>query len=524
MYEYTGKNVIYILCFLTAVWPEVGRSDGSNIHMEVTGVTGVVTNLNVTDKILDVNYQIRNGSNQDVWLCEFISRFMVCERYMDKDSQSLMLRRRLRVPMNTAPGEQPIGRYLRLRSGESRTESLSLSLPVSRSSQFASLQILPDIVYATRLIIEIGYYAEDLPEMIFNILEQAENNDTMPYVCPTQWDGRTVRDWLMGSLTFNEINERLRDRNEEVVIPWINQTLEGEQTLRIIVNDLNIPYRQKLQSPEYDPPDLTTCTKVEIHYQPSMLEYFFPYAAQQSLLSPAEMQYLRSLENIEVSEKQYLKIFANEVSRGFADGFAVTEGRSARVVCYRNSDRLTSFGVYDDSFVETEDKQRFRYQEGWQGLKILTPQMKPFEFRVRCANNIKNLWHRLRLYHKAEKLREKKSLGGSEMLYPLSADWCDAMVPAYRSIGMLDKFILKPHICPAVGEGKNHYAINPHCKPDSPADMVLLFETKAGWNQHGGPELFTFDNHDPKGGCVLLNDGTVKFIRTKEELQQLRWK
>jgi len=54
----------------------------------------------------------------------------------------------------------------------------------------------------------------------------------------------------------------------------------------------------------------------------------------------------------------------------------------------------------------------------------------------------------------------------------------------------------------------------------------------------GSPELFTFDNHDPKGGCprlrggklvpaeagILLNDGTVKFIRTEEELQQLRWK
>jgi hypothetical protein len=34
-----------------------------------------------------------------------------------------------------------------------------------------------------------------------------------------------------------------------------------------------------------------------------------------------------------------------------------------------------------------------------------------------------------------------------------------------------------------------------------------------------GPDLFTFDNHDPKGGCVLLNDGTVKFIRTKEEAE-----
>ena len=72
--------------------------------------------------------------------------------------------------------------------------------------------------------------------------------------------------------------------------------------------------------------------------------------------------------------------------------------------------------------------------------------------------------------------------------------------------------------------GRCHYAVNPNCEPDSAGDVVLLFETKAGWNQHGGPELFAFDNHDPKGGCVLLNDGTVKFIRTPAELQALRWK
>jgi len=66
--------------------------------------------------------------------------------------------------------------------------------------------------------------------------------------------------------------------------------------------------------------------------------------------------------------------------------------------------------------------------------------------------------------------------------------------------------------------------MNPNCGVDSAPDVVLLFETKAGWNQHGGPELFTFDHHDPKGGCVLLNDGTVKFIRTEEELHALRWR
>ena len=68
------------------------------------------------------------------------------------------------------------------------------------------------------------------------------------------------------------------------------------------------------------------------------------------------------------------------------------------------------------------------------------------------------------------------------------------------------------------------YAMNSNCRDGSPDDMVFLFESRPGWNQHSGPELFTFDNHDPKGGCVLLNDGTVKFICTKEELQQLRWK
>ena len=66
--------------------------------------------------------------------------------------------------------------------------------------------------------------------------------------------------------------------------------------------------------------------------------------------------------------------------------------------------------------------------------------------------------------------------------------------------------------------------MNPNCTIDSPDDMVLLFEAKAGWNQYGGPELFIFDNHNPKGGCVLLRNGMIKFIRTEKELNNLRWK
>jgi hypothetical protein len=139
-------------------------------------------------------------------------------------------------------------------------------------------------------------------------------------------------------------------------------------------------------------------------------------------------------------------------------------------------------------------------------------QIRPLQLRVRCAGKLRDLGGSLRYWPADNKE------------YPSPSEWCDAIVRKYQDKGTSKEYMSNLFRCPSVTEGECHYAINPDCKPDSPPDAVLLYETKAGWNQHGGPELFTFDNHDPKGGCVKLNDGTVKFIRTKKELQQLRWK
>jgi len=53
-------------------------------------------------------------------------------------------------------------------------------------------------------------------------------------------------------------------------------------------------------------------------------------------------------------------------------------------------------------------------------------------------------------------------------------------------------------------------------------------ESRPGWNQHGGPELFTTGNHKPGGGLVLFMKGedelTVRFIRRQEDVRKLRWK
>ena len=64
--------------------------------------------------------------------------------------------------------------------------------------------------------------------------------------------------------------------------------------------------------------------------------------------------------------------------------------------------------------------------------------------------------------------------------------------------------------------------MNPNCHPNSPPDMVLLFETKGGWNQFGGPELLTTENHKGEGCYVLFNDVHVEFIK-KEAINELKW-
>jgi hypothetical protein len=77
--------------------------------------------------------------------------------------------------------------------------------------------------------------------------------------------------------------------------------------------------------------------------------------------------------------------------------------------------------------------------------------------------------------------------------------------------------------CKADKVGPCSYAMNPDCEPNSPDDVVLLFESKPGWNRFGGAELLNFDNHDGKGCNVLFNDQHVEFIHV-EDVNKLRWK
>jgi len=266
------------------------------------------------------------------------------------------------------------------------------------------------------------------------------------------------------------------------------------------------------------PPDLSQCTRFEIKYHPSAYVHFIRVSNPSNLLSKEENDFIKSLDYYILTDRERIKEFASTVNKGKFNGFMFGNISYLTPVYFdgfRNDKHIISFFVFEDKIC-IKDRRLFKYPKDLlkRNLEKLEPiELKHIKLRVACDRNLEGLFIAGPLYRL------------KIISYPDPNKWCDVILRDRSNTTFVsEEKMLDYFYCPSAGEGKCHYAMNPNCKPDSPGDMVLLFETEAGWNQHGGPELFTFDNHDPKGGCVLLNDGTVKFIRTKEELNNLRWK
>jgi len=127
--------------------------------------------------------------------------------------------------------------------------------------------------------------------------------------------------------------------------------------------------------------------------------------------------------------------------------------------------------------------------------------------RIKCMANMRNLGIALYIYAQ-----------DNSNSYPTPDKWCDLLVNKFGD------FNYQYFRCPGGKGDMCSYAINPNCDPNSPEDedLVLLFETKGGWNRFGGPEILTTENHGWRRCNVLFNDGHVEFVKT-EQLGQLKW-
>ena len=494
---------------------------------ETDGLSIVVTSLDITDNALKVQYEIRNDSEQDIWI--YFGEYVYdeldnpgIETYIAEDGQTLTLRSslepRIEIENNFfGPPVQYYGNYVRLRPGEHQSESIVHSIPFYANSLTKQIQQKEqELKYATRLAIELAYYPGNIIENI----------------------NRAYKSFHIG-LVYR--NETTFSRNEQILILQHGLAKIEDPILRTVVNNLSIPYRlgkhEGYKDLKIDPPDLSSCVKIEFEYKPSILEHLFPYPTQKNLLSLQEKEYLRT-QKIAITDPNKIKIFTNDVSiRTKTCGVDCERIRSyIEVICHCVGKTPTSFTIYNGKTISIDGVHLGYYNlssgklvilpETFSCFKEIIPHIQEIDLRMKCAANMEDLWYRLCFHHgRLTKLKEGPKIRTLNP-YPDSKTWCDSL------------HSFRIHLtCPSAGEGKCHYAMNPNCDPNSPDDMVLLFETRAGWNQHGGPELFTFDNHKPTrpapdvlshrdsgGGCVLLNDGTVKFIRTEEELHSLKWK
>ncbi len=145
-------------------------------------------------------------------------------------------------------------------------------------------------------------------------------------------------------------------------------------------------------------------------------------------------------------------------------------------------------------------------------LGIMMPALartRHIAFRMVCTTNMSGLGKAMLIYS-----------NDYDDKFPTPSKWCDLLIEHAEVSPLTFR-------CKGAPEGPCNYAMNKNIeKLDAervPPDMVLLFETHPGWNQSGGPEILTTENHQGDGCNVLFIDSHVEFVKTKD-LDDLKWK
>lgn len=127
--------------------------------------------------------------------------------------------------------------------------------------------------------------------------------------------------------------------------------------------------------------------------------------------------------------------------------------------------------------------------------------------RVVCGSNLAGLGKAMLIY-----------ASDNNGIYPTPSKWCDLLIK--------DTDVSKKEfLCPLVHKGPCNYAMNKNIEKlgtKAPPDMVLLFDSKPGWNQSGGPEIVNTENHQGDGCNILFNDTHVRFVRASD-INGLQW-
>ena len=146
----------------------------------------------------------------------------------------------------------------------------------------------------------------------------------------------------------------------------------------------------------------------------------------------------------------------------------------------------------------------------WLAVGVFAPEIHS-QGVLACGFKLKQLYTALQQYAKED----------PENRYPTPEKWCDLLMEKAN-------LNINAFRCPRDYKGPCSYALNPDANFDSSGDVVLLFETDPGWNQHGKQELLKFVNHKDFTGNtanLVTNNGMPLrlYLYEGEELAEIKW-
>lgn len=151
---------VFLACLFSAWLCADGLPAEPNASEPESDVVIELTRFEITPETLELAYDIRNDSNDDVWVGADIDtakepNFATC---LGDAGQTIILRRRADVPSCLSYGGGLSSHFVRLRSRGARAEAQSIRLPLFNPNQIDPGPLDREAAVARQLAVEIGYY------------------------------------------------------------------------------------------------------------------------------------------------------------------------------------------------------------------------------------------------------------------------------------------------------------------------------------------------------------------------------
>lgn len=198
-------------------------------HMESTGqgkVSLTVEGCSLTGEELTLEYRVANTSRHDIWICTSQSILSGENSMQSRDVRiadgTLWIRRKANVEQNCLVDGTVCAGYRRLSPGQTRLHTIVLPLPVGPFSIVYSPSREFSEVVLRRIVIEVGYFDEDLraliqqqcpqyAEFLFSIASYVNDPNVVGvlYLDQDKWDGLSLEKTACASIADVEIPGRI---------------------------------------------------------------------------------------------------------------------------------------------------------------------------------------------------------------------------------------------------------------------------------------------------------------------------